>query len=84
MCMPGTVAQIFIDGRTLHIKCFAGKFKQRTNVPVPLQKWRTVFLSKNSGLPYRTAILGVQRVVCKRETFVQRETDRDRFYRRKI
>ena len=41
MCTPGTVTRIFIDGRTLHIKRFVGKFKQRT-VPVPLQKKRTV------------------------------------------
>ena len=33
MCTRGTVAQIFIDSRTLHIKRLAGKFKQHTNVP---------------------------------------------------
>ena len=33
VCTPGTVAQIFIDGRTLHIKRLVVKFKQRINVP---------------------------------------------------
>ena len=33
MCTPGTVAPIFIDGRTLQINRLVGKVKQRTNVP---------------------------------------------------
>ena len=43
---PGTVARIFIDGRTLHIKRLVSKFKQRTNVPYPITKkaYRTSLL----------------------------------------
>ena len=60
MCTTGTVAQIFINCRKLHIKRLIGKFKQRTNVPylyhykkgVPYQ--RTVLLCKNWGVPYGT------------------------------
>ena len=35
MCTPCTVALIFFDERTLHIKRLIGKFKQQTNVPYP-------------------------------------------------
>ena len=65
MCTPGTVAQIFIDGRTWHIKRLVGKFKQRTNVPYPYhyKKGLPYFLAKVETYrivltyPYRTAIL---------------------------
>ena len=48
MCTPGTVARIFIDGRTLHIKRLLGKFKQRANVPYPYHC--------KKGVPYQRTV----------------------------
>ena len=69
MCMPSTVAQIFIVSGALHIKHLVGKFKQRTNVPYPYhyktgvsyQRTIPVRLQKRRTLsPYCTANLGLQ------------------------
>ena len=35
MRTPGTVARMFIDGHTLHIKRLVGNLKQRTNALYP-------------------------------------------------
>ena len=65
-----TVAQIFIDCRSLRIKRavlvgavrLVRKFKQRINVPYPyhynkrVPYKRTVLLGKNRGVPYRRVV----------------------------
>ena len=62
MSSPGTVALIFIDGRTLRTKRLVDKFKQRTKVPHPYHykngvPFRTRSITKKA---YRTAVLDLQ------------------------
>ena len=58
-----TVARIFINGRTLHIKRLFGKFKQRTNMPFPYhykKAYRTRTIRKKA---YRTSQQKLRRTV---------------------
>ena len=53
MRTPGKVAQIFIDGRALHIKRLVGKPKQRTYVPYEYHYKKSVGYQRTVPAPFQ-------------------------------